>query len=71
MTRCKFKCEEVKQNVGGYEYSFLPVSSGSEENDSFFHYTPFGSLQFGVTEERKFEVGKEYYLDITLAPEAT
>ena len=66
-TRCKFTCTQVKQDAGGYHYDFAPVTSGSEENDKFFHYTPYGSLEFGVTEERKFEPGKEYYLDITPA----
>ncbi len=67
-TRCKFKCEEVIQGESGYEYKFIPVVSGSAENEAFFKWTPYGSLKFGVTEKREFIPGEEYYIDITPAP---
>lgn len=66
-TRCKVTCESVTQHTGGYEYVFNFVTSGSKENEDFFKWTPHGKFEFGVTEERKFEPGKEYYVDITLA----
>jgi hypothetical protein len=64
-TRCKFKCVSVKQDQAGFSYAFEPVTSGSKENEAFFKYTPSGGMSFGTTEERKFEPGKEYYIDIS------
>jgi hypothetical protein len=39
--------------------------SGSEENQSFFAATPNGDLSVTGVKDDLFEVGKEYYLDIT------
>lgn len=50
--------------------NFTPVSHGSEENKTFWEYTPSGSLQLGVVNQAAwtlFELGKEYYLDFTPA----
>lgn len=70
-TRCKVTCQSVTENSGGYSYSFDFVTGGSEENDKFFKYTPHGKFEFGTTEEREFEVGKEYYIDIALVSSAS
>lgn len=65
-TRLKVRCiSEKSATDDGYEYKFEPVTSGSEENEEFFNYTPYGELMFGVTAKRKFKAGKEYYVDIT------
>ena len=62
------------QRVGQVEkrtLNFTPVYSlGSEENKAFWDATPTGSLQLGVVNQAawsQFELGKEYYLDFTLA----
>lgn len=50
--------------------SMQPVYTGSDENKAFFAYTPAGSISLGVVNEeacKQFEVGKEYYVDFTLA----
>lgn len=74
MVRCKFKCVSKKEVIGWsgdpskvYEFEFKAVTSGSPENEQFFKYTPTGSLTTGVVKEDAFEVGKEYYLDISEA----
>lgn len=68
LTRCKVRCESVTQDRNGmYSYLFYPVTGGSEENEQFFRWTPNGKIEFGVTTEKKFEPGEEYYLDFTLA----
>lgn len=73
VVRCKFKCHEVTKRVGwsGYEFlwaaKFSAVTDGSEENKAFFAATPSGQLEVSTIKEDFFEVGKEYYLDLTLA----
>lgn len=49
---------------------FAPVTGGSDENKRFYAWTPGGSLSLGVLNPeawKEFELGKEYYLDFTLA----
>jgi hypothetical protein len=50
-----------------HDYKFNAVSSGSEENKSFFASTPSGSLSLSSVRDDLFEVGKEYYLDFSPA----
>lgn len=66
-TRCKFKCISKTQREDWFSYEFEPVMSGSEENESFFKYTPGGVLKLEVANNHSFEPGKEYYLDLSLA----
>jgi len=66
--RAKFVCDKVEKNEDGTKISLTPVTNGSEENESFFSYTPYGSIEIGtVNPNVKFEEGKEYYVDFTLA----
>lgn len=69
MVRAKFTCTSKKPNSEGFEYTFSPVVGGTtHENDTFFKYTPWGSLTMGVVNPNvDFEVGKEYYLDFSPA----
>lgn len=81
MVRCKFRCNQVKEQVG-YVYdgresrqaviqeaTFVAVTSGSEENKKFFAATPVGTLTIGSHVAPSFEAGKYYYLDISEAQE--
>ena len=67
-TRCKFKCTKVEfsGDVANPDQTvhFEAVTSGSPENESFFHWTPSGRLQLGLVRQGEFVVGKEYFLDI-------
>jgi hypothetical protein len=73
--RCKFRCNQITKRRESYpppgrflfEAQFSAVSEGSEENKKFFAYTPSGNLSVGAYQEDLFEVGKEYYLDISPA----
>lgn len=77
-TRCKFKCTSRGETTGGkngglmYSYKFSPVYSDdpNSENKQFWDYTPSGSLEFQCVHIGLFEVGKEYYLDLTEAVQA-
>lgn len=73
--RAKFRCDEMTKRKAGwpggvpfhYEYSFSAVTSGSEENESFFAATPNGEVKLRTVRDDLFEVGNEYYLDFTPA----
>jgi len=69
--RAKFLCVSKTVDMDGkgksYKFKFYPVTSGSKENETFFKYTPSGSLEIGVTATDVFEVGQEYYLDFNKA----
>jgi hypothetical protein len=70
VVRAKFKCVELTQTENGEKIKLIPVSSGSKENENFFKWTPYGSIEIGTinTEAAKeFNVGKQYYVDFTLA----
>ena len=71
--RAKFECVGIEDQPDSEqkEVSFVPVLQGSDENKSFSKYTPSGSLNLTISYETEavnaFEVGKEYYLDLTEA----
>jgi hypothetical protein len=71
MVRAKMVCTEITQWVSNKSVKFMPVTSGSEENKSFSKYTPGGELRLTIDPStdayNAFEVGKEYYVDITPA----
>ena len=68
MTRAKFLCVEVTQTMSGEKVKFQPVTGPSEEDKKFFKWTPSGSIEMGILNpDVKFEVGKNYYVDFTLA----
>lgn len=66
MVRAKFTCTGNTNGV----VTMQPVFSGSEENKTFWKYTPGGSITLSITNPdavNQFEVGKEYYVDFTPA----
>lgn len=68
--RAKYKLTARNETAAGYGLVFEPVTSGSPENERFFKWTPWGKLEMGtvnVGAAKQFEVGREYYLDITPA----
>ena len=71
-TRCKFECTKVTEEKDStFHYEFYAVVAGYEdegsENGQFFKYTPSGFFQLGCVNDQGFEVGKEYYIDISEA----
>jgi hypothetical protein len=73
MVRCKFVCSEMTKTIGWggnkfvWSYKFNVVTTGSDENKAFYAATPAGSFSVVSIKQELFEVGKEYYLDISLA----
>lgn len=78
MTRCKFTCVKTGEQKGWdekdpilYSAELVPIvkynSVESEENKKFWAATPSGEFKIAVARQQPFEVGKEYYLDISLA----
>ena len=66
--RAKFKCASNHEG----NVTLQPVYEGSEENKTFWNYTPAGLITMTITNpaaSNSFEVGKEYYVDFTLAGE--
>ena len=73
--RCKFVCVGRKQRLENwtkgrvlFDYEFTAVQNGSEENKKFFAYTPCGKFEVSSVTSDQFEIGKEYYFDISAAP---
>lgn len=67
-TRCKVVCTKETRTITGKEYTFMPVTATSPENQDFFKFTPYGEFNFGsVNENVNFDVGKEYFVDFTEA----
>lgn len=82
ITRCKMRCvsrlvsEGSRQVDGTWKpaametIEFTAVVEGSEENKAFWSATPSGSLKFQCVYPEsvsQFEVGKEYFIDISIA----
>lgn len=66
MVRAKFKCVEKTQTEMGEKIKLTPVTGGSKENENFFKWTPYGSIEIGTINEdaaKEFEVSKEYFVD--------
>ncbi len=64
--RAKFKVQSVSE--GSVKLS--AVTDGSEENKTFFKYTPYGEIQMGMVNPQtaeQFVPGQEFYVDFTPA----
>lgn len=71
--RAKFFVKEIK-NIHSpdtcVEISMSPVYAGNDENTEWSKFTPSGELTMLVTNDKaveQFELGGEYYLDISAA----
>jgi len=71
--RAKFKCISVTVGEGEYataQISLEPVIDGSDENKSFYKYTPGGRIDLQVVNPAaagQFSPGQEFYVDFTPA----
>lgn len=69
-TRAKFQVSERLETPSGYRVTLQPVTATSEENASFFKYTPTGKLEMGLVQQEtaeQFTPGKQFYIDFTEA----
>lgn len=69
-TKLKFRCDSVTRTVDHVNASLTVVTSGSEENASYFKYTPNGTLNLHVVNleaGKMFEPGKEFYVEVSEA----
>lgn len=74
MVRAKFKVNEITYTENGAKLLLTPVTKTTPENESFFKWTPAGRLEMQIVSldtAKNFEVGKEYYVDFTLAKNVT
>ena len=64
--KAKFKCVSVTDTGSQKTVKLQPVTTGSEENQSFAKYTPSGELWMNIDNEtpasEAFSPTKEYYL---------
>ena len=74
MVRAKFVVNEIARNKYGDEEQqsirMSAVMSGSEENKTFFRWTPSAKIELNTVNPEagnQFELGKEYYVDFTKA----
>lgn len=71
--RAKFVVNSITKFKDGGNVSLSAVTSGSEENEKFWKYTPSGSMEMQVINKEalsRFEPGAEYYIDFTKVPES-
>lgn len=70
MVRCKFVCMSRREYKSGsdivYDYEFNAVYGDSPENKEFWKWTPTGKLNVSTVKDKTFEVGKEYYVDLSM-----
>lgn len=69
--RCKMCCgSKVNLGEGGHTLGFYAVYAGSKENDQYFKATPSAQFYVNTVNDEaasKFEVGKNYYVDLSAA----
>lgn len=66
MVRAKFVCSSKTDFGDKVSVEFHAVHSGSEENMTFWQYTPSGRLEMQMLNRDaadRFQPGKEYYID--------
>lgn len=69
-TRAKFTVQAVTEySGGGKRIELMPVTTGSEENKSFWKYTPSGKIELNLSNEAvvDFKIGQAYYVDFSEA----
>lgn len=67
-TRAKFVVQSRTEIQSGYTIILKAVTGTSEENASFFKFTPNGTLDLGLVQPdtaAAFIPGTEFYLDFT------
>lgn len=69
--RAKFRVRTVTHDAEGTAHiALFAVTGGTEENESFFAYTPSGDITLGTVNPaaaEQFHEGEEFYVDFTPA----
>lgn len=69
--RAKFIVQSIARTTYGHQIKLTPVTTGSEENKSFFKYTPGGSIDLTTINDAAMEAfgnpGDAFYVDFTKA----
>lgn len=68
--QAKFKVTSILQNINGNTVKLEPVTCGSEENNNFFKWTPYGTIEMGIVSDetiKQFVVGTEMYVTFSQA----
>ncbi|MGJ8619637.1 MAG: hypothetical protein ACSHWN_04840 [Methylophilaceae bacterium] len=69
--RAKFKCHSIEQYEHSSKVKMGAVYSTTGENKDFSDATPAGEFWMVISKDRPaasfFEVGKEYYIDVSEA----
>ena len=70
MVRAKFRVTSKNEDGDLTTIILMPVCDGSEENKTFWKYTPSGEIKLGCCNpaaSEKFVENAEYYVDFTKA----
>lgn len=81
ISRSKARVQDGKDKNGNYKYKdgevqtidLVPIYANNDpehENSKFWEATPYGSIKLGtirIEAAEYFDIGKEYYVDFTLA----
>jgi hypothetical protein len=69
VVRAKFIVQSIARTTSGHQVMLTPVTSGSEENQSFYKYTPSGSINLTTINDAAMEAfgnpGDAFYVDFT------
>lgn len=75
MIRGKFVVEQISRSRYGHSVRLSPVTSGSDENRSFYQATPAGQIEMNGLKRETIDLfgepGAAFYVDFTPADEPT
>ena len=71
MIRGKFIVQQISRSTYGHSVRLSPVTSGSDENRSFYQATPGGQIEMSGLKKEVVDLfgepGAEFYVDFTPA----
>lgn len=76
MIRCKFTCQSKREYLQfgsgpAFDYEFSAITNDkTPENKLFWQYTPSGKLHVATVKDGSFQIGKDYYIDLTPVEDA-
>ena len=70
MVRAKFCCRAVTDYGAQVDVELVAVTGGSDENKTFWRFTPAGNIKLSTVNKaaaEQFKPGQEFYVDFTPA----